>query len=163
INNYNPVHFDINFENSKFFVIKCSNKDAIRRSIRHSLWSSTLYGGQRLDKAFKEVTQNGGKLFLFFSPNGSGKFCGISQMTSSVDYTTPVLFLAEVKWKGQFSVEWIYVKDVPNDQLRHIRLNNNKNKPVTNSRDTQEIPYAEGLQVFKIIQQYPYLGCVFDE
>ncbi len=38
---------------------------------------------------------------------------------------------------GKFQVRWIYVKDVPNSQLRHIRLENNENKPVTNSRDTQ--------------------------
>ena len=38
---------------------------------------------------------------------------------------------------GQFKVKWIYVKDVPNQQLRHIKLENNENKPVTNSRDTQ--------------------------
>lgn len=40
-------------------------------------------------------------------------------------------------FSGKFQVRWIYVKDVPNSQLRHIRLENNENKPVTNSRDTQ--------------------------
>ena len=42
------------------------------------------------------------------------------------------------KWKGKFEVKLIYIKDVPNAQLRNIRLENNENKPVTNSRDTQE-------------------------
>ena len=45
---------------------------------------------------------------------------------------------------GQFKVRWIYVKDVPNSQLRHIRLENNENKPVTNSRDTQVRGRREG-------------------
>lgn len=31
------------------------------------------------------------------------------------------------------------VQDVPNGQFRHIILANNENKPVTNSRDTQEV------------------------
>lgn len=44
-------------------------------------------------------------------------------------------------------VRWIYVKDVPNVQLRHIHLENNENKSVTNSRDAQEVPHARGLQV----------------
>jgi hypothetical protein len=48
------------------------------------------------------------------------------------------------KWRGQFTVKWIYVKDVPNAALRHIRLENNENKPVTNSRDTQEVPVEKG-------------------
>ena len=47
---------------------------------------------------------------------------------------------------GQFKVKWIYVKDVPNSQLRHIRLENNENKPVTNSRDTQVCFVCEFLQ-----------------
>lgn len=51
------------------------------------------------------------------------------------------------KWRGQFTVKWIYVKDVPNAALRHIRLENNENKPVTNSRDTQEVPVDKGRQV----------------
>ena len=41
-------------------------------------------------------------------------------------------------------MKWIYVKDVPNSQLRHIRLENNENKPVTNSRDTQVKFKAQG-------------------
>ena len=54
---------------------------------------------------------------------------------------------AQDKWRGQFSVKWIYVKDVPNAALRHIRLENNENKPVTNSRDTQEVPPEKGRMV----------------
>ena len=55
------------------------------------------------------------------------------------------------KWRGQFTVKWIYVKDVPNAALRHIRLENNENKPVTNSRDTQEVPVEKGRQVIRKI------------
>ncbi|KAJ8972594.1 hypothetical protein NQ317_002321 [Molorchus minor] len=45
------------------------------------------------------------------------------------------------KSKDLCKVRWIYVKDVPNVQLSHIQLENNDNKPVTNSRDTQEVPH----------------------
>lgn len=43
------------------------------------------------------------------------------------------------KWNGSFSVKWHIIKDLPNSLLRHITLENNENKPVTNSRDTQEV------------------------
>ena len=43
----------------------------------------------------------------------------------------------------------MYVKDVPNSQLRHIRLENNDNKPVTNSRDTQAREHQKRFAVFK--------------
>ena len=78
-------------------------------------------------------------------------------------------------------MKWIYVKDVPNSQLRHIRLENNENKPVTNSRDTQvdqitglgcgrselfvfqEVPPEKGRQVLKIIHSYKHATSIFDD
>ena len=63
------------------------------------------------------------------------------------------------KWRGQFTVKWIYVKDVPNAALRHIRLENNENKPVTNSRDTQEVPVEKGRQVMEL--KFPFFIFLF--
>lgn len=62
---------------------------------------------------------------------------------SSVDYHKTFGGWLEDKWKGQFKVRWIFCKDIPNSQLRHIILPNNENKPVTNSRDTQEVPFPQ--------------------
>lgn len=64
-----------------------------------------------------------------------------------------------LKWK----VKGIFVKDVPNNQLRHIRLENNDNKPVTNSRDTQEVPLEKAKQVLKIIASYKHTTSIFDD
>lgn len=58
---------------------------------------------------------------------------------------------------------WIYVKDVANSQLRHIRLENNDNKSVTHSRDTQEVPYNQGVQVLRIIHSYKHETSIFDD
>lgn len=55
------------------------------------------------------------------------------------------------------------MKDVPNVQLRHIRLENNENKSVTNSRDTQEVPYNQGVQVLRIIHSYKHETSIFDD
>jgi hypothetical protein len=52
-------------------------------------------------------------------------------------------------------VRWIFVKDIPNSQLRHIRVWNNENKPVTNSRDTQELPSDAGIAMLRIFSDYP--------
>jgi YTH domain-containing family protein len=92
-----------------------------------------------------------------------GHFCGMAQMMSSVDYNASSNVWAQDKWKGQFKVRWIYVKDVPNAQLRHIRLENNENKPVTNSRDTQEVPFEKGKQVIKIMHHYRHTTSIFDD
>ena len=145
-NDYNPKDFDLNAKNSRFFVIKSYSEDDIHRSIKYEIWCSTEHGNKRLDAAFRE-REGKGPVYLFFSVNGSGHFCGLAQMTSIVDYNSSSSVWAQDKWKGQFHVKWVYVKDVPNNQLRHIRLENNENKPVTNSRDTQEVPYEKGKQV----------------
>lgn len=82
---------------------------------------------------------------------------------TAVDYNSVSSVWHQDKWKGQFKVKWIYVKDVPNPQLRHIRLENNENKPVTNSRDTQEVPNDKGLQVLDILHAYKHTTSIFDD
>lgn len=159
---YNPKEFDLNPKAARYFVIKSFSEDDIHRSIKYGIWCSTEYGNKRLDAAFHE-RDGKGPVYLFFSVNGSGHFCGMAQMTSAVDYHSSANVWAQNKWKGQFSVNWIYVKDVPNSQLRHIKLENNENKPVTNSRDTQEIPCEKGKSVLRIIHQYRHTTSIFDD
>lgn len=116
----------------------------------------------KLDNAFKEQ-MNVGPVYLFYSVNGSGHFCGIAQMVSPVDYNASSGVWAQDKWKGQFKVKWVYVKDVPNGELRHIVLENNDFKPVTNSRDTQEVPAEQGKAVLKIIHAHKHKTSIFDD
>ncbi|KAL0867350.1 hypothetical protein Bca101_046468 [Brassica carinata] len=89
----------------------------------------------------KNLAEKGGTcpVFLFFSVNASGQFCGVAEMTGRVDYEKSMDFWQLDKWTGYFPVKWHIFKDVPNVQLRHVILENNENKPVTNSRDTQEV------------------------
>lgn len=158
----NPTEMSINMMNARFFVIKSYAEDDIHRSIKYNIWTSTEHGNRRLDQAFRE--QKGkGSVYLLFSVNGSGHFCGVAEMMSEVDFTTMTGVWAQDKWKGSFEVKWIYVKDVPNSQLRHIRLENNENKPVTNSRDTQEVPLAKAKQVIKIVHSYQHKTSIFDD
>lgn len=77
-------------------------------------------------------------------------------MMSPVDYTTSSSVWTQTdKWKGRMDVRWIFVKDIPNSQLRHIRVWNNENKPVTNSRDTQELPLDAGAAMLRIFADFP--------
>jgi len=159
---YNPKDFDLTAKLARFFVIKSFSEDDIHRSIKYSIWCSTEYGNKRLDAAWQD-RQGKGPVYLLFSVNGSGHFCGIAQMVSAVDYHSSSTVWAQDKWKGVFDVRWIYVKDVPNSQLRHIRLENNEGKPVTNSRDTQEVVPEKGRQVLRIMAQYRHTTSIFDD
>ena len=46
----------------------------------------------------------------------------MSEMLTPVDYTRSSTVWASDKWKGVFKVRWIFVRDIPNANLRHIRL-----------------------------------------
>ena len=159
---YNPKEFDLSPKGARFFIIKSYAEDDIHRSIKYGIWCSTEYGNKRLDAAYRE-REGKGPIYLFFSVNGSGHFCGVAEMMSAVDHQSSANVWTQDKWKGQFTVKWIYVKDVPNSQLRHIRLENNEGKPVTNSRDTQEVPPEKGCQVLRVIHQYRNTTSIFDD
>lgn len=163
--NFNPREFSMDLKNCRFFIIKSYSEDDIFRSIKYSSWTSTEHGNRRLNEAYKDQKKTGIKtpLYLLFSVNSSGHFCGVAEMTSEVDVNVETGIWVQDKWKGRFSVRWIYVKDVPNNTLRHIRLENNENKPVTNSRDTQEVHPDKGKQVLTIIHNFKAQTSIFDD
>ncbi|XP_025203939.1 YTH domain-containing family protein 1 isoform X3 [Melanaphis sacchari] len=160
-NHYNPAEYSNPPEGSRFFIIKSYSEDDVHRSIKYEIWCSTDHGNRRLDQAFSSSDKK--KIYLLYSVNGSGHFCGVAEMISAVDYNSSSSVWCQDKWKGQFGVRWIYVKDVPNNQFKHIRLENNENKPVTHSRDTQEVPYNQGVQVLRIIHSYKHETSIFDD
>ncbi|KAM7472836.1 hypothetical protein LguiA_011019 [Lonicera macranthoides] len=63
--------------------------------------------------------------------NTSGQFVGVAEMVGPVDFNKSLEYWQQDKWH--------IVKDVPNSLMKHITLENNENKPVNNSRDTQEV------------------------
>nr|XP_032808995.1 YTH domain-containing family protein 3-like [Petromyzon marinus] len=161
-NGYNPSDFDCSPRDLRAFIIKSYSEDDVHRSVKYSIWCSTEHGNRRLDGAYRAM-QGKGPVYLLFSVNGSGHFCGVAQMTSPVDYQTCAGVWSQDKWKGKFEVQWIFVKDVPNSQLRHIRLENNENKPVTNSRDTQEVPLDKARQALRVIAAFRHTTSIFDD
>ncbi|KAL1915124.1 uncharacterized protein VTP21DRAFT_7605 [Calcarisporiella thermophila] len=160
--NLNPKIFNLKPANARYFVIKSYTEDDIHKSLKYGIWASTEIGNRRLDKAFQE-NEGKGPVYLFFSVNASGHFCGMGQMLTAVDYSTNSTVWAQDKWKGVFNVRWIFVKDVPNAALRHIRVVNNDNKPVTNSRDTQELLPEAGREVLRILFEYKSRTSILDD
>lgn len=60
-------------------------------------------------------------------------------MVGPVDFEKDAGYWQQDRWSGQFPVKWHIVKDIPNNRFCHILLQNNDNKPVTHSRDSQEV------------------------
>lgn len=92
--------------------------------------------------------------------NASGQFCGVAEMAGPVDFENDADYWQQDRWSGQFPVRWHIVKDVPNGRFRHILLDNNDNKPVTHSRDSQEVLgcYQLSLQLLFLFMVDCYLN-----
>ncbi|KAK3030499.1 hypothetical protein RJ639_038805, partial [Escallonia herrerae] len=138
---YNRADFQEDYADAKFFIIKSYSEDDVHKSIKYNVWASTPNGNKKLDATYQEAQRKSGgcPVFLLFSVNTSGQFVGIAEMVGCVDFNKNVEYWQQDKWIGCFPVKWHIVKDVPNSLLKHITLENNENKPVTNSRDTQEV------------------------
>eukprot|EP00331_Platyophrya_macrostoma_P004386 CAMPEP_0176425438 /NCGR_PEP_ID=MMETSP0127-20121128/11387_1 /TAXON_ID=938130 /ORGANISM="Platyophrya macrostoma, Strain WH" /LENGTH=338 /DNA_ID=CAMNT_0017806595 /DNA_START=1 /DNA_END=1017 /DNA_ORIENTATION=- len=151
-----------NLENAKFFVIKSYSEEDVYKAIKNNLWCSTPAGNQKLNDAF--IAANGEyPILLLFSINGSGHFIGVCQMKSAVDFERNFEgWNQNHKWRGSFEISWIYIKDVPNQELRHLKNEMNEGKPVPNSRDTQEVPNATGLSVLEIFEKYQNQTSILD-
>lgn len=133
---------------SRFFVIKSFSADDIESSRKNRIWTSTALGNKRLDKAYAET--DAGSIFLFYSVNSSMKFCGVARMEDRVNFSSNSDVWAEnARWNGVFPVSWLVVKDISNRRLKHLTVPKNENKPVTCSRDTQEIPFDVGLAMLE--------------
>ncbi|XP_061986244.1 YTH domain-containing protein ECT4-like isoform X1 [Populus nigra] len=166
---YNKDDFSTNYADAKFFVIKSYSEDDVHKSIKYNVWSSTPHGNKKLHSAFEHAQKldlgrpRGCPIFLFFSVNASGQFCGVAEMVGPVDFNRDMDFWQQDKWSGSFLVKWHIIKDIPNSSFRHIILENNENKPVTNSRDTQEIMYKQGLEMLKMFKNHQLKTSILDD
>ena len=155
-------------QSTRFFVVKSYSEDDVHKALKYRCWSSTVGGNRKLDAAFRACCAQSppGRLLIFFSVNSSGQFCGVAEMESAVDFGVQAPFWQQAKWSGKFTLRWHCVKDVPNAALRHILLASAASppapgspagdaqpqppKPVTNSRDAQEVPYDAGMEVLRV-------------
>lgn len=144
-----PQYFDIP-PDSKFFIIKSFTLEHIQRAYTYNIWSSTHLGNKKLSACFKAGTSDS-KIFLFFSVNGSGKFCGVAQMISDIskDLDTTI-WDNNSKYGSAFKIQWLCVRDIENRMFKHLIVPDNQNKPVTNSRDTQILPKEVGISMLNI-------------
>ncbi|KAJ6393154.1 hypothetical protein OIU77_022604 [Salix suchowensis] len=132
---YNQVDFATDYKDAKFFVIKSYSEDNVHKSIKYGVWASTPNGNKKLDAAYREAKENHGTCPIF------SVVFGECQCT--------------VLWSGR--------DDVPNSQFRHIVLENNDNKPVTNSRDTQEVELEHGVEMLGIFKNFESYSSILDD
>lgn len=164
----NMATFSTDFEDALHFIIKSFSDENVYRSVQHGVWASTPHGNKKLNEAYEDAQRRavgkakGCPVFLYFSVNGSGRFCGVAEMIGPVDFNNTMDFWERNRWCGSFPVKWHFIKDVPHCQLRRIILQNNENKPVTSSRDTQEVNFEQGLLVLNIMKNFSTAASILD-
>ncbi|KAK3006418.1 hypothetical protein RJ639_016684, partial [Escallonia herrerae] len=162
---YNRPDFATDYESARFFVIKSFSEDNVHKSIKYNIWASTPLGNRKLDAAYHEAKEAKGNcpIFLFFSVNASGQFCGVAEMVGPVDFENDAEYWQQDRWSGRFPVQWHIIKDVPNSRFRHILLDNNEDKPVTHSRDSQEVKLEQGVEMLKIFKDHDADMSILDD
>ncbi|CAN0901334.1 YTH domain-containing protein ECT3 [Linum grandiflorum] len=162
---YNRPDFPTHYDNAKFFIIKSFSEDNVHKSVKYGVWASTPHGNKKLDAAYNQAKEIDPKcpIFLLFSVNASGQFCGVAEMLGPVDFGKDADYWQQDRWSGQFPVHWHIVKDVPNTRFRHILLENNENKPVTHSRDCQEVKLKHGIEILKIFKSHDSQTSILDD
>jgi len=157
INSKNASLYETIDSNSKFFVIKSFSEEDVHKSIKYGVWSSSKNGNLTLSNAFQMTKEKNGTVFLFFSCNGSGRYCGVARMkTPCNENRTFEFWTQDGKWTGLFDVEWILIKDVPFKEFKNIiiTMKDGEIKPISNSRDTQEIPFDQARIMLEIMSKY---------
>ena len=145
------------YSNSKFFVIKSFSEEDVHKSIKYGVWSSSKNGNLTLSNAFQITKEKNGNVYLFFSCNGSGRYVGVSRMKTSCDENRTFEFWTQDgKWTGLFDVEWLFIKDVPFKEFKDIiiTMKDGEIKPISNARDTQEIPFEQAKIMLEKIGNY---------
>ena len=157
INTKNSTLYEKLDQNSKFFVIKSFSEEDVHKSIKYGVWSSSKNGNLTLSNAFQVTKEKNGNVFLFFSCNGSGRYVGIAKMKTPCDENRTFEFWTQDgKWTGLFDVEWLFIKDVPFKEFKEIiiTMKDGEIKPISNARDTQEIPFEQAKIMVEKISKY---------
>ena len=157
INTKNTSLFEKVDSNSKYFVIKSFSEEDVHKSIKYGVWSSSKNGNLTLTNAYNITLEKNGNVYLFFSCNGSGRFTGICRMKTPCDENKHFEFWTQDnKWPGLFEVEWLFIKDVPFKEFKDIiiTMKDGEIKPISNSRDTQEIPFEQAKIMIERFSKY---------
>ena len=151
--------------NCKFFVIKSFSEEDVHKSIKYNVWSSSKDGNLTLSNAFRIAEEGKGNVYLCFSCNGSGRYAGVAKMKTICDENKSFgLWTQDGKWPGLFDVEWIFIKDVPFKEFKDIiiTMKDGEVKPISNSRDTQEIPYEQAKIMLQRIAEYQNTNTILE-
>ncbi|KAK4639880.1 hypothetical protein QC761_700980 [Podospora bellae-mahoneyi] len=112
-----PKFHTIEFEKTRFYVLRSDNATDIETSAAQSVWTSSQRVNKILDKGYRT---SAGHVVLFFSVIGSRRFCGVAQMTSALDWENTDPHWVEDVWQGRFTLAWLSHTELSFDLVSHV-------------------------------------------
>ena len=152
-------------DSSSFYVIKSFSEEDVHKSIKYNVWSSSKTGNLTLTNSFNLTKEKNGYGYLFFSCNGSGRFVGVARMKTPCDNDKSFEYWTQdQKWMGLFEVEWMFIKDVPFKEFKDIiiTMKDGETKPISNSRDVQEIPFDAAKKMMEIFENFQNTNTILE-
>ena len=152
-------------DSSSFYVIKSFSEEDVHKSIKYNVWSSSKTGNLTLTNSFNLTKEKNGYVYLFFSCNGSGRFVGVARMKTPCDNDKSFEYWTQdQKWMGLFEVEWMFIKDVPFKEFKDIiiTMKDGETKPISNSRDVQEIPFDAAKKMMEIFENFQNTNTILE-
>ncbi|CAK77896.1 unnamed protein product (macronuclear) [Paramecium tetraurelia] len=111
-----------------YFLIRAPTKDNVHRAIKYGIWT------RQICKKFLSSSRNNQKLndasrplYLLFNVTQTSHFIGMAKIVSNFRETKHFMYWAEEnKWFGSFQIEWVFVRDLPYNELSSIQQSDGK-------------------------------------
>ncbi len=58
--------------------------------------------------------------------------------------------------------EYLYHNEVRNNEITPFSYRDGLNKPISNARDTQEVPFEQGKYMMELIESYPNTNTILE-
>ena len=152
-------------DKSQFYVIKAFSEEDIHKGVKYGIWTSSKTGNQTLETSYLYAEESESSVYLLFSANKSGRFCGIAKIASKIHENKNFPFWSQDnKWTGVFKIEWLYIKDLPFKAVKDIEIlmKDGEKKPVIFSRDVQEVPLEDGKEIMKRFLEFNHTNTLLE-
>ncbi|CAD8064853.1 unnamed protein product [Paramecium sonneborni] len=133
-----------------FFLIRAPTKDNVHRAIKYGIWTSSSRNNKKLNDASRPV-------YLLFNVTQTSHFIGLAKIISEFRDKMHFKYWAEEnKWFGSFLIEWVFIRDLPYNELSMITQSSGK--CIHEMIDCTQIENAE--QIYSAFQRQPQKSCM---
>ncbi|XP_024536963.1 30-kDa cleavage and polyadenylation specificity factor 30-like [Selaginella moellendorffii] len=147
-----PYGFSRFAAQSRYFIVKSSNRENLELSVRRGVWATHRNNEAKLNEALESCEH----VILIFSVNETRHFQGCARMMSKAGGAAH----GTAGWKQShgmgsygrnFRLKWLKLCELSFHKTRHLHNPYNENLPVKISRDCQEVEPSVGQELAELL------------